>query len=128
VTSLLEIHTSLVLERAAEYVERGWTQHAFARTADGGEVGSGHPDAVAWCAGAAIGRAATDLGLPHEEVMAAVRALRDHLDLPFDTWETPEGRVEEAFGAVARWNDTARALRADRVIAELRAAAAKASA
>lgn len=55
----------LLLEKAAQVIRRGWTQHAQARRADGGSCGATHPDAVSWCMLGARDRAMFELGLEH---------------------------------------------------------------
>lgn len=46
-----------LIERAADLLESGWCQRAYALTADGREVHSSKPSAVAWCASGALMRA-----------------------------------------------------------------------
>ena len=41
-------------EKAAQYVERGWTQYAAARTSSGESVAPYHSRAVSWCAVGAV--------------------------------------------------------------------------
>lgn len=53
---------SEILFAAADLIAKpgAWTQGAFARTSNGTQVGSTHPEAVCWCAAGAINRAAFD--------------------------------------------------------------------
>jgi hypothetical protein len=56
--------TSDVLNLAADYIDRGWTQGALARRKNGARADPNSPDAVSWCALGAIQRAQYDLKIP----------------------------------------------------------------
>lgn len=66
-----------LLREARGYVERDWTQNAFARNAEGIPVDSTSRDAVCWCAVGAMNRAAA--ALCGEFYFAAIGALTDSL-------------------------------------------------
>lgn len=63
-----------VRELAAQYVERGWTQGAYARSASSHRVAILSPRAVRFCMVGAIARAATDLAVAEWPVCLAVMA------------------------------------------------------
>jgi hypothetical protein len=88
-----------VLYRAAELVERGWTQGTFARDSEGLPTQSADIDAVVFCAAGAIccaGDRFTSLGT-HSEL-----TLRRHLQSDVPTWNDTPGRTAAEVAAKLR--------------------------
>lgn len=97
-----------VLSRAADLIEpeRAWTQGCEARDVDGVElVDYSGTDAICWCVGGAIWKAADDVGYKNPNV--AMRFLESLLDV----CNVPE------------WNDAPKRTQSE-VVAKLREAAA----
>ena len=87
-----------VLDRAADYVDQGWTQGANARNADGDSWAPDSPDATCWCAMGGIKAALADLvnsKTPDQHKWCTVfdAALRGV-------------HAETGIGSVSVWNDT----------------------
>jgi hypothetical protein len=82
-----------VLLRAAELVEKGWTQGAYARDANGQVVTTSSPNAVTFCASGAVFRADYDLN--------AGGARSD----TFDAFAALYGKDTGISDALAQWND-----------------------
>jgi len=78
-----------ILLRAAELVERGWCQEAYARDAKGREVASSDPVACCYCPVGAIRAAAGIYGKSE-----ALKALRDLLDRSAVAWNDAPGRMQ----------------------------------
>ena len=58
-----DLTAARLLDCAAGYVEKGWTQNVNARDADGMDTDERGPDAVCWCAQGAMHAASTRIGL-----------------------------------------------------------------
>ena len=86
-----------VLDRAAAYVDRGWTQRAKARNADGDSWSPHSPDATCWCALGAVQAALGDLV---DERTRDPRKRHLIFDCALDTLCTETGS-----DTVSVWND-----------------------
>ena len=58
-----DLTAARLLDCAAGYVEKGWTQNVNARDEDGMDTDERGPDAVCWCAQGAMHAASTRIGL-----------------------------------------------------------------
>ncbi len=122
-----KMNTSEVLLAAAELVEQGWTQDAFARDIEGNaQFDVCATGACCFCADGAIRRAlnyvyisATD---DDEEMLGLAIAALDRVIDP----EATEMQHNKPFGRVHTWNDAPGRTQAE-VVAKLREAAENAS-
>ena len=79
---------------AADYIDRGFCKGVLAENVAGKPCGVDDPDAVAWCAIGALGKATITLGLSDAEDWALTRGLRDHLGVVnVSDWNDAEERT-----------------------------------
>lgn len=88
----------LLLE-AANLVDRGWTQHAYARGKDRYPIDPQSPDAVCWCALGAMRSAGPPEG---DTFRLAVELLRRHVGVTVNIWNDGPDQTATAVAAKLR--------------------------
>lgn len=96
-----------LLDRAAGRVERGWTQHVYAKDQHGLAVDPRFKGAVLWCA---VGALACDRASGHVAEYAELSLMR-LVSEPVSIWNDAPGRTQAEVAGLMR--ETAKRLRGD---------------
>lgn len=83
----------VTLDRAIALVERGWTKHAYARDAEGGNVDESAASACSWCIQGALFRAGA--GTEVQEAVEEEVATRTGAEYIHEFNDAPERTKEE---------------------------------
>lgn len=106
-TTPMNLAAADLLDRAAGRVERGWTQHVYAKDQHGSAVDPRFKGAVLWCA---VGALACDRASGRVAEYAELSLMRA-THQPISVWNDTFGRTQAE--VVAAMRETAKRLRGD---------------